>query len=457
MEMLTDNPIRTTELDRFGFTQYATMLAEAIRDTHQLPFCIGIYGPWGTGKSSLMYMIQEKLAGQPKLDIGRVKSIWFNPWKYDRKEDLWSALIRSILVEIRDKAEEQQVKNAATSLLKKTGWTLFKKGVSQLTWGIVNEETLEAVKEAARKEEEEFDKYVNEFEQDFAEAVHLFTDGGKLVVFVDDLDRCLPENALTVLESLKLFIGDTRCVFVLGMDHAVVENGITQRYDIEKLKITGRDYLDKIVQVPFYIPPAPFHRLRDGLQVFKTAEYSAEVWRLMELGFGSNPRKCKRFVNCFYLLQRVMQEQLIPGGVGVAGQAEVAALPDDVQRFYLGKLLVMQMEFPHFYEYLVLNPDAWRGYEHDLITAPTLEHRDTLLKQKPSLEAFWKNAALRRFMESAVKGAPGNEGLTIPEAPKPEIAALLIKMVNLVSPPTERSSGSEAQSFMNAPPPNVKL
>ena len=73
--------------------------------------------------------------------------------------------------------------------------------------------------------------------------VKSYTNEGKLVIFVDDLDRCLPENAITVLESLKLFIGHAHCIFVLGMDHYIVEEGIGLRYQFEnKLEMNGRDY-----------------------------------------------------------------------------------------------------------------------------------------------------------------------------------------------------------------------
>lgn len=73
------------------------MLAGVIRDTDRLPFCVGVFGDWGTGKSSLLNMINEELSGDKD-----IKTLRFNPWKYDRKEDLWSALIHSILYHIAE-------------------------------------------------------------------------------------------------------------------------------------------------------------------------------------------------------------------------------------------------------------------------------------------------------------------------------------------------------------------
>lgn len=86
-----------------------------------------------------------------------------------------------------------------------------------------------------------------------------------LFVFIDDLDRCVPDEAVSVLEAVKLFLDLPSCVFVLGMDREVVERGILQRYppipDPENpggkpiTRVDPRQYLDKIIQLPFTLPP----------------------------------------------------------------------------------------------------------------------------------------------------------------------------------------------------------
>ena len=80
----------------------------------------------------------------------------------------------------------------------------------------------------------------------------------RLFVFVDDLDRCLPEDAVAALEAIKLFLDLPGCVFVLGMDRTVVEQGIRVRYQKLMEQEAGFDpraYLDKIIQLPFTLPP----------------------------------------------------------------------------------------------------------------------------------------------------------------------------------------------------------
>ena len=62
MGILTDNPIQSGSSDKFGFQKYAEILSEVIIDTDDLPFSIGIFSEWGSGKSSLVNLIQEQIA-----------------------------------------------------------------------------------------------------------------------------------------------------------------------------------------------------------------------------------------------------------------------------------------------------------------------------------------------------------------------------------------------------------
>ena len=87
-----------------------------------------------------------------------------------------------------------------------------------------------------------------------------FAEKISVVFLIDDLDRCLPENVLKVLESIKLFLDIEGFAFVLAVDDDVVERGIIHRYkeykdkDDERPIITGAEYLEKIVSLPFKIP-----------------------------------------------------------------------------------------------------------------------------------------------------------------------------------------------------------
>ncbi len=424
MQMLTDNPIGKKDQDRFGFAPYARILSDTIRDTDELPFCIGIFAEWGSGKSSLMNMIQDDLSND-----GNVKSIWFNPWKYDKKEDLWNALIQTILYSIIEGSNDNDTKNKAKELAKSTAWLLLKKGLSVATSGVITEGNIDTITKNIIKNDELHYRHINHFENDFSKVVKQYTSNGKFVIFVDDLDRCLPENAITVLESLKLFIGDARCVFVLGMDHLVVEQGLEIRFS-EKIKLSGRDYLDKIIQVPFFLPPVPFNKLRRALQVTKTASFDDRIWKIIELGLGGNPRKTKRFVNSSYLANQILHNRDFFETNYQADQNQKNVSEED-QRFYISKLLIFQMAFLNFYLFLKNHSDAWEIYSEKLLKANSLDEREKEFEKLPRIKEFWNNERLRNFMEKT-------ENNIFPEAPKAAELEPMIQAINLVSSSGDR-------------------
>ena len=89
--LLDDNP---TINDSFHFHDFVRELTGIILSIESTPFTIGIFGPWGSGKTTLMKLTENALGD-------RCRKIWFNPWKYDNKEAIWNALIQTLLNEMK--------------------------------------------------------------------------------------------------------------------------------------------------------------------------------------------------------------------------------------------------------------------------------------------------------------------------------------------------------------------
>jgi len=113
--------------------------------------------------------------------------------------------------------------------------------------------------------------FLSKFEMDFAKIVELATNNGfgwkksKLIIFVDDLDRCEPPKSADIIEAVNLFLDAEGCVFVVGMDSESVSKSIEVKYKdlFTRMKAEnagvvslGRAFLEKIVQVPFTVPRA---------------------------------------------------------------------------------------------------------------------------------------------------------------------------------------------------------
>src|SRR5262249_11553464 len=74
----------------------------------------------------------------------------------------------------------------------------------------------------------------------------------RFVILIDDLDRCLPETVIAILESIKNYLTVKNCIFILGINPRVVYEGIRIKY--RGMEIDGREYLEKIINYSFYVP-----------------------------------------------------------------------------------------------------------------------------------------------------------------------------------------------------------
>ena len=153
-------------------------------------------------------------------------------------------------------------------------------------------------------------QFLEQFQQKFRDLVQAHVHPHRLVVFVDDLDRCLPEKAIEVLEAIKFFVDVTDCVFLLGLDQDVIARGVEIRYkDFNKADdgqttnpIDGAKYLEKIIQLPFLIPQIESTDMDDFVSGLVKEWPRPECPEVFAKGLGGNPRQVKRTVNTFLML-----------------------------------------------------------------------------------------------------------------------------------------------------------
>jgi predicted KAP-like P-loop ATPase len=233
-----------SEQPTLAFDQYARAFQEVIEKSSPR-FAIGILGGWGSGKTTLMQAIRELL------DKDLVIPVWFTAWRYEKEEHLIIPLLDVVRESLLSWSEKHPDKR---KIVQKTASTLGKAvksllAGSSLRFGVpaaVNM-TLDAGKvlaENRRLNQEELDALLSRsvYHSSFRELSDAFEEFAKddpkrrIVVFVDDLDRCLPEGALEVLESMKLFFDLPGFVFVVGLDQNIVERLIDSKYGKTVLK-----------------------------------------------------------------------------------------------------------------------------------------------------------------------------------------------------------------------------
>ncbi|MEU0372186.1 P-loop NTPase fold protein [Streptomyces sp. NPDC006283] len=345
--LLTDNPVKDPAGDRFGFLPHAKVLCDAIESTHDLPLSVAVYGAWGTGKSSFLNICRSLLheRGMPV--------VTFNPWKYDQREEVWHALIQTILDEIVLKISEdsdaqrrsrlQEARRKALALSRTAAWLVARRAVVPLTGGMVATSDADAFKATWDETDPLEYRHVNQFEFDFAEVVDKYTDGGRLIILIDDLDRCTPQAATTVLDSMKLFLGESSCVFVLAMDQHVMVDAVALRYDGDQER--GRKYLEKLIQFPYHLPHVTFEAMARHLRD-KVVGLGGDpaLWELVGVAYGQNPRRVRRFVNALNLTVTTLT---------------LHSPPSRDRMLHAAILLTIRLQHPAFYAMVSRRPEAW--------------------------------------------------------------------------------------------------
>lgn len=366
-----------TEIDYLDFFYIVEIMKDTINDEKLLPSCIGLYGDWGSGKSSLMHMCKHKLEQQ---NDGTV-CLLFNGWLYESYDDAKTAILASILDGIKDNRDlpetamlilkalydsvdkfkaikggikfgiDMAVSGGLSAITNLTIKEVTKKA-KKVVESVDEESTIQAIKDKLDYKEVRED--IREFREKFAK---LIKEAGikKLVIFIDELDRCNPATILDTLEAMRLFLFNGDVSFVIGADERHVTYAIKTKFDdIEGINMDiGKEYQEKLIQYPIRIPcmnkdetefyimcllsedelnETEFYGLLNFLQE-KRKENPLEFVITMEIlreynesiatrlneslvlskqlsgiltqGLNGNPRQCKRFLNTLDMRQKM--------------------------------------------------------------------------------------------------------------------------------------------------------
>lgn len=395
----TDQAIQHLGQDQLNFSHYADVLTDVVLTTGT-PITIGIFGPWGSGKTSLMRLVAEQLDDRRTERHRWARVVWFNAWQYERDEGaLWRALLLRVLEALKsdqlNKKDAQAVEDWRMRLYTdvqrvETGslqvdWPALGKGAMRLGLSIIpstgafiqlakslqdKKGSLEDILSAFQKEHTEIYRrqltLLEEFRGGFAHLVQEYIEdrNGLLVVFIDDLDRCLPERAVEVLEAIKLFLDVPGCVFFIAVDRDVIERVVQVQYadylvgeDDEKrpeskhsIPITGQSYLEKIVQLPFHLPPLEGDRIANFIGQ-QDPQLLPGCRDILALGVEPNPRVVKRTLNIFRLLLKL------------ARRREAANTLESITPELLAKMVVIQARYRDLYRDLLEYPNLIQDLE----------------------------------------------------------------------------------------------
>ena len=307
------------------FKEHAERLSRIIvRSKPQ--FTVGIFGGWGTGKTTMMQMIENEIRRKYS-DIAT--TIYFDSWRYEReKHSLMIPLLRTIILTLHDIIKSTSIENEKKKTLERAqrGFVKMINAVARgtnINFGFISldfEKILNEIESEenlyTNQEKISLHRHVNEY---LKEELGGIKNRHRLVIFIDDLDRCTPQAALEILESIKTFFDTEGIIYVIGMDPTTIDPIIQVKYG-EYSKVSGLDYMQKIVQLPFQIP------VWSGEDLGRTIEEIANETRLpkditdkllgqeiKDMIINSaklNPRNIKRFINSLVLSYSTSAENI---------------------------------------------------------------------------------------------------------------------------------------------------
>jgi predicted KAP-like P-loop ATPase len=274
-----------SDIDYLNFSEVAETAADIISMPEMLPISIGIFGDWGAGKSTILKLTEAALNRDSKKYI----HIHFDAWLYQGYDDARASILEAIAETLIKHADDNTpLLEKAKSLAKRVD-KIRALGVAAdigaISLGIhtfgafgklfgLAEDALETedidkdkqfsdgkecfndVRKQAKgllkdKVKKSPPKEISAFREEYSQLLKAIA--CPIVVYIDNLDRCTPINAIHTLEAIRLFLFLPNTAFVIAADEemirsAVVEyhKGATQRHQT--------DYLDKLIQVPINVP-----------------------------------------------------------------------------------------------------------------------------------------------------------------------------------------------------------
>jgi predicted KAP-like P-loop ATPase len=337
-----------TKVDLLNNEPIATTVVKLLRASADTAVTVGLHGDWGAGKSSLLAMIEGAFA-----DEKDVVCLRFNGWQFQGFEDAKVVLLEGIVSElVRSRTLSAKAKDLAKNLMSRIDWLKVAKKLGSLAFtahtgiptpdligditggigalldhpgdviskeqlkhaldgakGVLRDSTPKHVPEEIHAFREEFDDLLGE------------TGIKQLIVLIDDLDRCLPTPAIETLEAIRLFLFTSRTAFVIAADEAMIEYAMREHFpDLPAAAgplTYARNYLEKLIQVPFRIPAlgAPETRIYTTLLLIQAevGETDPAFLKLLAAARELLKRPWRNPVLDRTAVEKAMGDRLLPG------------------------------------------------------------------------------------------------------------------------------------------------
>jgi hypothetical protein len=404
---ITDKPIENNSDDKLKMSRYGNVLSNFIKAS-DTPLTVGLQGEWGTGKTSMLYMLLEHFKSE------NIATSWVNTWEYSMFRspgETTPAILKGMLTNLKLSCEsegkwtiEEKSKDSVKKVFKFLG---------NVANQVISNQTGVDIKDAASNNEASREQAeIAEIKKEIALIIaKLIEDTNneyqKVVFLVDDLDRIPPEQAVEVLESLKNLFDVPNCVFVLAIDYDVVVKGLESKFGkkTEENEREFRSFFDKIIQVPFSMPTGTYDmgnllsEKLTSLNIDIPEDLIDSYSNVVKYTIGYNPRSLKRYINSFSLLRSLRNSDFEEDASDFGDNA-----PDSEDDLILFAMIGVQISYPKIFRLITQMSDIYdwdKGFAN--------KNNIDLEAVKIDIQKYGDNDKLNEDWEQIIYGACQND------------------------------------------------
>lgn len=276
---------KESKIDFLNFNEIAESIKDLIAEKELMPISIGVFGDWGAGKSTILELTANALEKEEQEYI----HIHFDAWTFQGYDDAKAALLETIAAQLVEAAaDDEQLLAKALDFAKRIDKVRFMGLMAEGAAAISGMPTFGAIQNLfgwasdAADDEDDLDfedlqddanelgkvgkkakglvkakkkfsppKEIREFRKSYISLLEAFD--RPVIVYVDNLDRCLPENTISTLEAIRLFLFMPNTAFVVAADPDMIRLAIPHFHKGASVR-HQTDYLDKLIQIPVHVP-----------------------------------------------------------------------------------------------------------------------------------------------------------------------------------------------------------
>ncbi len=301
--VLSDKPLTELDQDRLGYSNFAKGIADTIcKLSLEDELVFGLFAPWGSGKTTCLNFIVKHIKNNNSVNNPII--LRFNPWWFSGDSDLIKQFFKELKFSLGKKDNMKKIADKLSSLGEAVSNIPEPTGIAKITGKLLT---------LFKKKEVQIWDLKNEISK-----LLIKNDKGILVI-IDDIDRLSTDEIKNLFKVIKSIADFPKIIYLLSFDKKIVSKALEKIQDI-----SGEQYLEKIIQVPYELPMPDKISLRTyffsiiGTIIEKTSEslfdttYWGNVfWEGID-HFLQNVRDIKRLTNAIKVTYPAIENEVNP-------------------------------------------------------------------------------------------------------------------------------------------------